>query len=50
VVHITTARARGTGLATVVDLRSEEVDRPDPGAGAVITSLVELLFVYVLRA
>lgn len=50
VVHIAAGQARGTGLAAAVDLLSDEVDRADPGAGAVITSLVELLFVYVLRA
>jgi AraC-like DNA-binding protein len=50
VVHITAGQARGTGLAAAVELLSDEVDRADPGAGAVITSLVELLFVYVLRA
>jgi AraC-like DNA-binding protein len=50
VVHITAAQARGTGLAATVDLLSDEVDRTDPGAAAVITTLVELLFVYVLRA
>lgn len=50
VVHITAAQARGTGLAAAVDLLSDEVDRADPGVGAVITPLVELLFVYVLRA
>ncbi|HEX6686339.1 MAG TPA: AraC family transcriptional regulator [Candidatus Limnocylindrales bacterium] len=50
VVHIAAGQARGIGLAAVVDLLSDEVDRADPGAAAVITSLVELLFVYVLRA
>jgi hypothetical protein len=50
VVHITAGQARGTGLAAAVELLSDEVDRADPGAGAVITSVVELLFVYVLRA
>jgi AraC-like DNA-binding protein len=50
VVHIAAGQARGTGLAATVELLSDEVDRADPGAGAVITSLVELLFVYVLRA
>jgi AraC-like DNA-binding protein len=50
VVHITAGQARSTGLAAAVDLLSDEVDRADPGAAAVITSLVELLFIYVLRA
>jgi len=50
VVHVGAGQARGTGLAAAVDLLADEVDRADPGAGAVITSLVELLFVYVLRA
>lgn len=49
-VHIGAGQARGTGLAATVELLSDEVDRADPGAGAVITALVELLFVYVLRA
>jgi AraC-like DNA-binding protein len=50
VVTIAAGQARGTGLAAAVGLLSDEVERADPGAGAVITSLVELLFVYVLRA
>jgi AraC-like DNA-binding protein len=49
VVHVAAGQARGTGLAAAVELLSDEVDRADPGAGAVITALVELLFVYVLR-
>ncbi|SHN75239.1 AraC family transcriptional regulator [Cryptosporangium aurantiacum] len=50
VVHLTARHSRMAGLAAVVDLLSDEVDRVDPGAPAVISSLVELLFVYVLRA
>jgi AraC-like DNA-binding protein len=50
VVHVDAARARGTGLAAAVDLLSAEVDRADPGAAAVIGPLIDLLFVYVLRA
>lgn len=50
VVHIRAGEARGTGLAAAVDLLSSEVDRTDPGAPAVIASLVDLLFVYILRA
>jgi AraC-like DNA-binding protein len=50
VVHLDARRARGTGLAAAVDLLSDEVDRTDPGAPAVIAGLVDLLFVYVLRA
>lgn len=50
VVVITAAEARGTGLGAAVDLIAAEVDRTDPGAPAVMASLVELLFVYLLRA
>ncbi|GIJ46011.1 AraC family transcriptional regulator [Virgisporangium aliadipatigenens] len=50
VVHVAAARSRDSGLAAAVDLLSDEVERADPGAPAVLTSLVELLFVYVLRA
>jgi len=50
VLHLDARRARGTGLAAAVDLLSDEVDRTDPGAPAVIAGLVDLLFVYVLRA
>lgn len=49
VVYVSAGRARGTGLAAAVDLLSEEVDRTDPGAPVIISSLVELLFVYLLR-
>jgi AraC-like DNA-binding protein len=50
VVHIAGGHHRVAGLAAAVDLLSDEVDRVDPGAPAVIASLVDLLFVYVLRA
>ncbi|MBI1758952.1 MAG: AraC family transcriptional regulator [Actinobacteria bacterium] len=50
VVHIRAGQARGTGLAAAVDLLSAEVERADPGAPAVVASLVDLLFVYILRA
>jgi AraC-like DNA-binding protein len=50
VLHLDARRTRGTGLAAAVDLLSDEVDRTDPGAPAVIAGLVDLLFVYVLRA
>lgn len=50
VVHVAAPQARGSGLAAAVDLLSDEVERADPGAQAVIAPLVELLFVYVLRA
>ena len=38
-----------TGLGAAVDLIAAEVDRTDPGAPAVMASLVDLLFVYLLR-
>jgi AraC-like DNA-binding protein len=50
VVVINAARARGTGLAAAVELIAAEVDGTDPGAPAVMASLVDLLFVYLLRA
>ena len=48
VVHVGAAAARG--LTAAVELLAAEVHRPDPGADAVIASLVDLLFVYLLRA
>jgi AraC-like DNA-binding protein len=50
VVIITAAQARGTGLGAAVDLIAAEVDGTDPGAPAVMASLVDLLLVYLLRA
>jgi AraC-like DNA-binding protein len=50
VVHIAGGHSRVAGLTAAVQLLSDEADRVDPGAPAVISSLVELLFVYVLRA
>jgi AraC-like DNA-binding protein len=50
VVVVTAAQARGTGLGAAVDLLATEVDGTDPGASAVMASLVDLLFVYLLRA
>jgi AraC-like DNA-binding protein len=49
VVVVTAAEGRGTGLAAAVDLIAAEVDGTDPGAPAVMASLVDLLFVYLLR-
>ncbi len=49
VVIITAAQARGTGLGAAVDLIAAEVDGTDPGAPAVMASLVDLLLVYLLR-
>lgn len=50
VVHIDAVQARGTGMASAIDLLSAESQRSDPGAPAVIASLIDLLFVYLLRA
>lgn len=50
IVHIGAGQARGTGLDAAVDLLVAEAQRTDPGAPAVVTSLVDLLFVYMLRA
>jgi AraC-like DNA-binding protein/mannose-6-phosphate isomerase-like protein (cupin superfamily) len=50
IMHIGAGDARGTGLAAAVDLLSAESARTDPGAPAVVTSLIDLLFVYMLRA
>ena len=50
IVHIGAGQARGTGLPAAVDLLCAESQRTDPGAPAVVTSLIDLLFVYLLRA
>lgn len=50
VVHITAGQARGTGLAAALGLLAAEVDGDSPGAPAVVASLLDLLFVYVLRS
>jgi len=49
VLVIPAAKARGTGLSAAVDLIAAEVDGNDPGAPAVMASLVDLLLVYLLR-
>ncbi|HEU5391326.1 MAG TPA: cupin domain-containing protein, partial [Streptosporangiaceae bacterium] len=49
VVVITAAEARGTGLGAAVDLIAAEAGGTDPGAPAVMASLVDLLLVYLLR-
>jgi AraC-like DNA-binding protein len=50
ILHIPAGQPRDTGLSGVVELLTAEVDRADPGGPAVITSLVDLLFIYLLRA
>src|SRR5690349_19325141 len=49
VVAIPAAEARGTGLGAAVDLIAAEAGGTDPGAPAVMASLVDLLLVYLLR-
>jgi AraC-like DNA-binding protein len=49
VVVVTAAQSRGTGLSAAVDLIAAEAGRTDPGAPAVMASLVDLLLVYLLR-
>ncbi len=49
VVVIAAAEGRGTGLGAAVDLIAAEADGTDPGAPAVMASLVDLLLVYLLR-
>jgi AraC-like DNA-binding protein len=48
-VVITAAQSRGTGLGAAVALIAAEVDGTNPGAPAVMASLVDLLLVYLLR-
>jgi AraC-like DNA-binding protein len=50
VMHIGAGQARDRGLAAAVELLSCEIQRADPGAPAVVASLLDLLFVYILRA
>lgn len=50
IVHIDAAQARGSGMSSAIDLLSAESQRSDPGAPAVVASLIDLLFVYLLRA
>jgi AraC-like DNA-binding protein len=50
VVVVTAAQSRRTGLGAAVELLAAEVEGTDPGAPAVMASLVDLLFVYLLRA
>lgn len=50
IVHIDANQSIGTGLAAAVALLASEATRNDPGGPAVIASLVDLLFVYILRA
>jgi AraC-like DNA-binding protein len=50
IVQIGAGQARGTGMFSAVDLLSAESQRSDPGAPAVVSSLIDLLFVYLLRA
>lgn len=50
IVHVGAGQARGTGLTAAVELLSAESDGADPGAPAVVASLIDLLFVYLLRS
>ncbi|MFB6990878.1 AraC family transcriptional regulator [Streptomyces sp. NPDC056304] len=50
VVHITAGQARGSSLAAALDLLAAEVDGDSTGSPAVVASLLDLLFVYVLRS
>lgn len=47
-VHVRSRRQ--LGLHTVVDLLGAEVEQREPGAAAIVSSLVDTLLIYILRA
>jgi AraC-like DNA-binding protein len=50
VVHLPATVGRHPGLRTAVDLLGAELDRPRPGADAMLTALLDVLLLHVLRA
>jgi AraC-like DNA-binding protein len=49
-VHLPTTVGRHPGLRAAVDLLGAELDRPRPGADAMITALLDVLLLQILRA
>ncbi|MFC0601325.1 AraC family transcriptional regulator [Streptomyces palmae] len=50
VVHLPARLGRHPELRAAVDLLGRELEIPRPGAGAVLTALLDMLLLYVLRA
>src|SRR5262249_51118386 len=50
VVHVTANQMRDTSLVAAVDLLTTEVDHAGRGTPAVVASLLDLLFTYLLRS
>jgi AraC-like DNA-binding protein len=50
VVHLPTTVGRHPGLRGAVDLLGAELDRPRPGADAMVTALLDVLLLHILRA
>jgi len=50
VIHVSARNARHSAIRAAVDLLSDELERPGPGADAVVPSLLDMLFLYMLRA
>ncbi|KUJ65512.1 AraC family transcriptional regulator [Streptomyces albus subsp. albus] len=50
VVHLPARLDRHPELRAAVDLLGRELETPRPGAGAVVTALLDMLLLYVLRA
>jgi AraC-like DNA-binding protein len=50
VIHLPTTVGRHPGLRGAVDLLGAELDRPRPGADAMVTALLDVLLLHILRA
>jgi AraC-like DNA-binding protein len=50
VVHLPAHLGRQSSLRAAVELLGSELERPQPGMGAIVPSLVDTLLLYILRA
>ncbi|UWE10324.1 AraC family transcriptional regulator [Actinacidiphila bryophytorum] len=50
VVHLPAHLGRYSSLRAAVELLGSEIDRPRPGTGAIVPSLLDTLLLYILRA
>lgn len=50
VVHLPAYLRRHSSLRAAVELLGSELDRPQPGMGAIVPSLLDTLLLYILRA
>ncbi|GAA2744885.1 MULTISPECIES: AraC family transcriptional regulator [Kitasatospora] len=50
VIHLSARHGRHPALRAAIELLGAELDRPRPGSDGIVAELIDLLFLYILRA